>query len=574
MAAEPGDQAAVLRDGDEHGRRDGAALGVHPAGERLDAARAAGGEVDDRLERDADARPRRARGAGRPRAAAARTRWRAWPRRRARPGRGRAALARYIAASASRSSAPDSARPCFAIAMPVEPETYTFSSPSRNGSAQAPASRRAASSASHGPDRPSHSTTNSSPPSRATTSPGRAAARRRGAIWHSSSSPVSWPKRVVDDLELVEVDHQHGERGVLAGGARERRLEPLDEQVAVRQARERVVQGAVAERGDRRLALVAGERDDERGQRAHGDEALRVQQRLESGVDAERPVPGRGEGDAGARGEQRHRGGAREAEAHRGPHEDREDEVGRVGAAGQGEAEGRGERDHHPGRLEHPARGRPARPARGEHEQRRQDHEHAGDVAREPGPPGLAGGVGGEAGAGHEREHPGGGAEHRGGGREHDGEQQHVAHPPQRALGPGPAQDRGGRAGGHQRVGDALHAEHPERHAAVEGAGEDVARHHADPAAPPEQHEQGDVDPGREPDRRRVLDRRELQAEERAREVHGSHEQHDAGRARDRVGGDSHATFIGSAGVSLEHVTSPKASARNDWLARQAKLPS
>ena len=90
VAAELGDQPALLGDGDEHGRRDRAALGMHPAGERLDrraAGRCAGrGSAGTRRR----SRPRRARGAGRPRAAAARTRGRASPRRRARPARGRA----------------------------------------------------------------------------------------------------------------------------------------------------------------------------------------------------------------------------------------------------------------------------------------------------------------------------------------------------------------------------------------------------------------------------------------------------------------------------------------------------
>ena len=62
------------------------------------------GDVEDRLVVDAELLALDARGAGRSRCAGARRRAGASPRRRARSGRGRRSLARYIAASASRSS--------------------------------------------------------------------------------------------------------------------------------------------------------------------------------------------------------------------------------------------------------------------------------------------------------------------------------------------------------------------------------------------------------------------------------------------------------------------------------------
>ena len=51
---------------------------------------------------------------------------------------------------------------------------------------------------------------------------------------------------VVDDLEAVEVEPEHGGGAAVAGGERERVMDAVDEQRAVRQPGERVVQRAVA----------------------------------------------------------------------------------------------------------------------------------------------------------------------------------------------------------------------------------------------------------------------------------------------------------------------------------------
>ena len=51
---------------------------------------------------------------------------------------------------------------------------------------------------------------NSSPPSRAAVSPARTESWSLRAAWTSSSSPAWWPMRVVDGLEAVEVDEEHG----------------------------------------------------------------------------------------------------------------------------------------------------------------------------------------------------------------------------------------------------------------------------------------------------------------------------------------------------------------------------
>ena len=101
----------------------------------------------------------------------------------------------------------------FAIAIPMLAVTNTSSLPTRIGSAIAEIRRCS--------DRPRRrgspsmfvqSNTNSSPPKRARRSPGRSACRRRCATVASRSSPAAWPEAVVDDLEVVEVDEEHGGR--------------------------------------------------------------------------------------------------------------------------------------------------------------------------------------------------------------------------------------------------------------------------------------------------------------------------------------------------------------------------
>ena len=52
-------------------------------------------------------------------------------------------------------------------------------------------------------------------------------------------------ERVVDELEAVDVEHEHGDRAAVARGERERVVDAVDEQRAVRQPGQRVVQRAV-----------------------------------------------------------------------------------------------------------------------------------------------------------------------------------------------------------------------------------------------------------------------------------------------------------------------------------------
>ena len=66
------------------------------------------------------------------------------------------------------------------------------------------------------PAMPCSRTANSSPPRRAAVSMPRRVARRRSATPTSSSSPAAWPERVVDGLEVVEVDERDGHEPVVA----------------------------------------------------------------------------------------------------------------------------------------------------------------------------------------------------------------------------------------------------------------------------------------------------------------------------------------------------------------------
>ena len=61
---------------------------------------------------------------------------------------------------------------------------------------------------------------NSSPPKRATTSVPRSAPMMRAATVRSSASPTDVAERIVDALEVVEVDEQQRERWLAARAPR------------------------------------------------------------------------------------------------------------------------------------------------------------------------------------------------------------------------------------------------------------------------------------------------------------------------------------------------------------------
>ena len=87
--------------------------------------------------------------------------------------------------------------------------------------------------------RSSSRTVNSSPPSRATVSPGRRHASRRARDGDQQLVADHVAEAVVDHLEAVEVEEQHGEQVLAGAGGRERRTRcasAVEEQGAVRQA--------------------------------------------------------------------------------------------------------------------------------------------------------------------------------------------------------------------------------------------------------------------------------------------------------------------------------------------------
>ena len=94
---------------------------------------------------------------------------------------------------------------------------------------------------------PSVKITNSSPPRRPTVSPARS--MRDEAIRHRAQElvPRLVTQRVVGVLEVVEIDEAQGHRTLLAPGPQQHLLGPVDRQLSVGQAGERIVQGLVGQ---------------------------------------------------------------------------------------------------------------------------------------------------------------------------------------------------------------------------------------------------------------------------------------------------------------------------------------
>ena len=76
----------------------------------------------------------------------------------------------------------------------------------------------------------------------------------RDLVEHLIARPM--PERVVDELEAVEIDDQHRERLAVAVGMRHRLRQPVIEQHAVGQARQRIVRREVAQLPVRRFQLL------------------------------------------------------------------------------------------------------------------------------------------------------------------------------------------------------------------------------------------------------------------------------------------------------------------------------
>ena len=229
------------------------------------------------------------------------------PRRRCGRCRGRSRLARYIAMSASLSSAVVPASPPTARLMPTLAERLIRRPSSSTGRAQASSSASATNATSCSPLTSSHTTTNSSPPSRATVSPSRTTCSNRRRELGQQLVAAAVPERVVDGLEVVEVEQQHRDHAVGAGRPAERVVDPVHHQRAVGQAGQRVVQRLVLELVLQLLPAYGGPQRrgdglDERdvvlgpvpGVRAGGaDDAPGVPVRRGSGSDSALRIPNR-----------------------------------------------------------------------------------------------------------------------------------------------------------------------------------------------------------------------------------------------------------------------------------------
>ena len=98
---------------------------------------------------------------------------------------------------------------------------------------------------------------NSSPPNRQAMSVARTIARIRRPTSASTASPTRWPTRVVDPLEVVEVEHDQREPPLVAAGAGDLALERLVERAAVVEAGERVEVGELPRLGEARAVVRA-----------------------------------------------------------------------------------------------------------------------------------------------------------------------------------------------------------------------------------------------------------------------------------------------------------------------------
>ena len=97
---------------------------------------------------------------------------------------------------------------------------------------------------------------NSSPPSRATVSAVRTHAARRTAAATSKTVAGYVPETIVDGLEVVEIEEHYGQTFVGACAALQRVRHAVEEQCAVGEPGERIMEGLVRELGFERLALT------------------------------------------------------------------------------------------------------------------------------------------------------------------------------------------------------------------------------------------------------------------------------------------------------------------------------
>ena len=149
----------------------------------------------------------------------------------------------YIWPSARARSSPGVSPSCGKSAQPIDASISTRPPSTRYGRRRALRRRPTSAAASSSLDVPSESTTNSSPPTRATVSMPRTTACEPLGDHAQDGVAGLVAADVVDALEPVEVDDEQRERLGRPLGARERLLDPVVEQRAVRQTGERVAEG-------------------------------------------------------------------------------------------------------------------------------------------------------------------------------------------------------------------------------------------------------------------------------------------------------------------------------------------
>ena len=261
-AAERRDQAGLLGQADERERRDQPALGVLPADQRLEARRSGRSGGPRSAGSGRAARRARGRGGGRSRGRAARASARSSTgrtARSARPDRPWPGPSRPRPRAAAR---PGVTRPGSPRAMPIEALM--------NHSRPLSGERRAQLGRDRLRDPPRLALVRDGvedDPELVAAEPGDGVAgaqARREPLPDRDQQPVAdgVADALVDDLEAVEVEHDHGDRaGLVRADAREGMGDAVRQQLAVRQAGRRVVEGAAL--GDVDEARVV---DGDRGQ--------------------------------------------------------------------------------------------------------------------------------------------------------------------------------------------------------------------------------------------------------------------------------------------------------------------
>ncbi len=175
----------------------------------------------------------------------------------------------------------------------IDPKDVPFPTSSLKGGLSASRSRSAIRSGPASSETPSEITTNSSPPSRPSASPPRTTPSSLCATALRSSSPARVTERVVDRLEVVEIDEQRRDGRIGTTCACEHLLDAIDDQGSVRKPGQGIMGGekrqllfAVGELlvGSPALRLKALRHAQEAEVEAHLKDAPRLRERLRRGA--------------------------------------------------------------------------------------------------------------------------------------------------------------------------------------------------------------------------------------------------------------------------------------------------